>query len=224
MEFDYKDYIEQSDLDLICQRYLKECEEHFKEQLKFKIEEIEEKEKYVNKEREKYWQREKEYVDKKRELENKENELINKKDQIILEFLQKYGLDLKIGQKVWYLQRETLKSQCPTCKGTSKLFLEKDGLKYETKCPDCQNGNKIKHSYQIKESVIEKIEFSFIAQNSIEVRNKVIIEEYPTYNWRDEWEYNYIKVKNNSNNFEINDLYLSFEEAEKAKKDKEGVQ
>lgn len=214
MEFDYQNYIEQSELDLITQELLDKCEEHFKEQLKLKIKKIEADEIYLKKEKEKYWQREREYDEKIKTLKQKENELINKKEQIIFENIQTLGLDLKIGQKVYFLGRITYSEKCPRCNGTGELYFEKDDLKYKTKCPDCFYGDKRTYEYVIKESTIRRIHFSFYADNDGIKKENVCA-------WSGNWDYNYIMLECYiEKKFIRQDLFLTKEEAEIALKEK----
>ena len=170
------DYYEQSELELAHSEFLKKVNEILKSDLKNIIKRNKEKEISLKNE----W---KEISIKRKEIEELEKSVIAReqllektKGKIVADFLQTYGLDLNIGQEVWYITTTSHSKVCDKCNGVKEYEKEIDGEIYKRKCNKCGGTGKIwEKEYFIKSGKIESI------KAKIEVHEKFVAKQETYY-------------------------------------------
>lgn len=207
---EYDEYYEKSELENAFDEFLNKVQEYAKEGVKSQIKDIELREQENKAKSDSLWSWENKLEARQNELDKREKDIENKKNEIILEFLSKYGLDLKIGQKVYYLKDISTSSECPTCNGKGKLQKEIDGLIYETKCPSCNYGRVKEEKYEIKEDYVRTVSFKFYAS-----KDRVAPSDC-------EWEFNTIYLDNARDYYHREKLFLTKEETMKKLAELEG--
>lgn len=200
------DYYEQSELDLAHSEFLKKVNEIIKSDLKNIVKRNKEKEISLKNE----W---KEISIKRKEIEELEKSVIAReqllektKGKIVADFLQTYGLDLNIGQEVWYITATSNSKVCDECNGVKEYEKEIDGEIYKRKCNKCGGTGKIwEKEYFIKSSKVKNI------SAKIEIYEEFVSKRENYYSCEPGCIY-----LENLDWYNRNNLYLSEEDAIKA--------
>lgn len=150
-----EDYYEPSKIEQAYLEFLEKTKECVKEDFAQLIKQTKENSNYNYNEAKRLVIKENELDQREREIDEKYNNLEKHKDNLIAEWLSQYGLDLKIGQKV-YIAKENIEwEECTKCKGTGKIKVKsEDTTEYEIDCPDCKKycnkGKKKKIYYTVQ--------------------------------------------------------------------------
>lgn len=185
----FSDYIADSEVDLgdydedgcyhidafngLLEDYLNKSRNMFTDGFKNLIRQVYIKQRKLDKLSKRMWERKNALEDMQKEIDDAKNTLNKYKEDVTMNYIKELGLlPYKPGQKVYVVGWEEIKDgPCPRCNGKSKLFIEVDGLKYETGCPNCNPKNenysflgKLSHKeYFIKEAIITGMYFSLYA-------------------------------------------------------------
>lgn len=212
---DYCDYYDGSELDLAYQEFLDKVHTFAKDGIKKQIEDISKTRENLEKECKDLIRRRMELDDRERELEKRERTFEDKKLSVISNWVQEKGCDLKADQHCWVIRSKYEKQECPTChdKRKLKLYSQAEDKEFEVTCPTCNGYNYTKRTYYIQECVIKQINLSFYCK-------KDHIGESST-----EWEtigiwVDFVGTRENSQQYNRKNIYLTKEEAEKALLDK----
>lgn len=198
------DYYEQSELDLAHSEFLKKVNEIIKSDLKNIVKRNKEKEISLKNE----W---KEISIKRKEIEELEKSVIAReqllektKGKIVADFLQNYGLDLNIGQEVWYIVCQGHNETCDECNGMKEYEKEIDGEIYTRKCNKCNGSGKIYiKDYSIKSGKVKKIKTKII------INKDYVCKQDNAHWWCDDIEI----VLENDDYHSRKNLYLTEEDA-----------
>jgi len=214
-DYDYDYPVEKSVLDEILEEYTEEAKKHFLSSFKDYIESVKTRDEELKELRQRLYYKEQKLREQENELAQRESKISEKNNEIISQMLTKFGLDLKPGQKVYVIYRNTEYSTCPRCNGSKTFEKVIDGLTYKAECPECKGaGNNFKYSYQITSGTVSDISVRLYWN----VRSQELLKKY---DYTSEWKIwlNLVRgnpFKEDSKSFDRKDIYLTEEEAQKA--------
>lgn len=214
---DYEDYYE-SELDSLTDEYLGKVKEYFKEDVKNLIEDIKTKEK-------RNAQKESELRERELAIQKQEKEMASlqdKKGEIILEFMKKYGLNLELNQKVYIIESDSEKVECPTCHDNKKIKLQLEGKEFEISCPECHGYGRERKIYKIVPKYVANVKAYFmIFKDKYNHKSDVEVEQCEQC-----WDsgYDTVALSNEpikdggcwDTRYRASQIYLTEEDAEKA--------
>ena len=180
-------------------------------------------------------EREKKLDARELELERLEAKIDENSSEVIHRMLEKFGLDLNFGQKVYFVYTDNHPEKCEFCQGTGTLKLEKTDIKFEARCPKCKGSGKINnYEYTIHTGTLSDAHIQLYF-NDRDVKEK-LKREYD-YAWDSSYQF-YLEhiqppIKAYNGGYESyikkdrKDLFVTYAEAEERmkelqEKDKEG--
>lgn len=213
----YEDYYG-SELDSLTDEYLEKVREHFIEDVKQLVEDIKTKEKRNT-------QKESELRERELAIQKQEKEMASlqdKKGEIILEFMKKYGFNLELNQKVYIIESNSEKVECPTCHNNNKIKLQIEGKEFEITCPECRGYGKERKIYKIIPKYVANVKAYFmIFKDKYNHKSNVEVEQCEQY-----WDSGYETVALSNEpiedggcwdtRYKTSQIYLTKEDAEKA--------
>ena len=210
------DYYDTPEAMEIEERAVREFRELLRKDFKVWYDDIEEKQKY--------WAERNESLSKREsEIEQKEKDLAERKEKMYKEFKKKWfdetlGLNIKPGDKVYYVKGSYESFTCPMCGGTGKIVRITANGNEEVKCPECGGNKKVyRTSYSVKERIITSLRTHLVRDRENVRMGSIDIDSMFDYCYS-------TAVELDDGMWEkIEDIYLTREEAEEiAKRYNEG--
>ena len=222
---EYYDYYEQSELDKVYDEFLEKVNQCAKKDLAQIVKSTEE-------ERNRLYNKDEELSLKEIEINKKYENIEKYKGNLIAEWLAKYGLDLKPGQKVYVVGKDTTTYDCPRCKGKGKIDIEtKDGEFLTIDCPCCdlssRKGKLVKNKYYVKPMYVVNVcvrlglslNDDYAKSTKISIRGDLYDNDYS-------WNYYEIALSQDGKDYSTRiysrkDIYLSEDECKEAVEEKQ---
>lgn len=131
-----------------------------------------------------------------------------KQAQNVLEYLNSFGIDLKIGQDIFYFVITKKQVECTKCKGRGRLYETINGIEYEARCTDCIYGKKTENiGHKIINSKVKEIAAVFMLREES-------ITAMSMFGWQDGWGFDKETITDNNNKkHKRKNIYLTNEEA-----------
>ena len=226
---DYYDeeYYESSKIEQAYQEFLDKTKECMKDDLAQQAKKVEEDKNRVYNREEELAVKERELNERERQIDKKYEEIDNYQDKVIADWLSKFGVDLKVGQKVYTIGWKFTVYDCPRCNGTGKIKVTTEqGEQIEITCPECgkyrRNGKKEKEEYFIQTRYVDRIGIKISIGEKDDYKYPISISmkggfkrENSYYEYDDVW----LVEKPGSYDYRTasrKDIYLTEEECQKA--------
>ena len=210
------EYYESSEAMAIEGKAVQEFRELLRKDFKVWYDDIEEKQKY--------WAQRNELLSKReRDIEQKEKDLAEREEKLYEEFKKKWfdktlGLNIKPGDRVYYVQRFYESIACPVCGGAGKITGITTRGNEELTCPECRGNKKAsKASFSVKEGVAAYFK-TYLIRGKEKVWTGSVDADMASYCYSTA-----VELDDGVTWRKIEDIYLTREEAEEmAKRYSEG--
>jgi hypothetical protein len=169
---DYEEYYDMSKIEEAYQEFIDKVNSLVSDDLKAAQSNIYAEKEKINQEKQNIKIKNSELSIRESDVSKREKEFETNKIKYIKEYLsQHFGFDLKVGQKVWIIDRRYDYIKCPKCNGEKTFSVEKDGFTYTRPCENCKGNGKIDtYKYNIIQDFITQISIRFnFTENNISI-------------------------------------------------------
>lgn len=231
---DYYDeeYYESTKIEQAYQEFLDKAKECMKEDLAQQAKKVEEDKNRVSNREEELAVKERELNEREHQIDKKYEEIDSYQDKVIYDWLSKFGVDLKPGQKVYTIDKKCVEYDCPRCNGAGKINVTTEqGEQMKITCPECgkyyKSGKKRKYEYFIQTRYVYSVDIYISIQRMNNRKHPIEITMHGGHKKEDYYGYDDILLVEKLGSCDYRaasreDIYLTEEECQKAIDEKMG--